>query len=303
MSQIVNNTPEGFHAWVVEERGRDKGTADLYVRYLRQSLSHPKGILGRISDKSLAPKTRHTIRAALKAWALFVDDKDLERRLKILKLPAAHRVSERVPIESRDDWYAIIDAVEDADYLPEYVRPCLGIIVIRGIRVGDVARTSKRDIEAAVRNGAITIETKNKQNSTFTVEPFQWCVDELATAQGKWRRIRDLLSPGAHPDLRQKAACEKMRRWLRVVADKAGVDIEPEQIYPHRFRRTYATQFLKEAKKTGHGLEDLQKHMQWKSLETAAGYVDHDEREALDRVASGLRRPQKNRKKSRKRQR
>jgi hypothetical protein len=59
---------EGFLAYL-ERIGRSDSTLALYKRHLRIAEEHPKGVLGRVTDRRLAPGTRRTVLAILKSYS------------------------------------------------------------------------------------------------------------------------------------------------------------------------------------------------------------------------------------------
>jgi hypothetical protein len=64
------------------ELGRAEGTVELYVRNVRScSQGRGKDLTARLIGSDLAPKTLHTHRAALYAWADFIGDPSLSTKL------------------------------------------------------------------------------------------------------------------------------------------------------------------------------------------------------------------------------
>jgi integrase len=72
-----------------------------------------------------------------------------------------------------------------------------------------------------------------------------------------------------------------VERALSTVAARLGI----EDLYPHRLRRTYATEYLRALGPDSEAPIKLQQHMQWASMTTAFMYVDHPRGAALDEVA------------------
>ena len=91
--------------------------------------------------------------------------------------------------------------------------------------------------------------------------------------------MRDLISPHA---TRKDSAAKAVGRVLKTVAEGAGLD--PNEMYPHLLRHTYATHYsnlCKDPKK-------LQAHMGWADISVAMNYVNAGTREELDEIADSL---------------
>ena len=69
---------------------------------------------------------------------------------------------------------------------------------------------------------------------------------------------------------------------MRRVAVEAGLD--PEEMYPHRLRRTVAVMFLQKA---NNDLPKLCAFMGWRDLSTAMQYVDYAKLEDIEAIWSG----------------
>lgn len=269
---------ERFADWL-REYNKSDGTIDLYVTDVRRAWAASGGPLSRLRDRQLAPKTRRHILAALRAYAEYAEDGELLVALKKIKLPPARRVSPRPPMTS-EQWYALQDTIDTAE-LAEPMRAVLGIMAVRGLRCGDVLRLTPREVRAALETGTLTYQAKGERWIEYTAAPIAKYLELLANERG-WKRVSDLISPKAVD--RPKAAHRAVMRHLRRCAARAGCD---GHVHPHRLRRTYAVHFYGEC---GGDLVALQEHMQWASLETARGYVDHSRREQLDKIAEKMRR-------------
>jgi integrase len=135
------------------------------------------------------------------------------------------------------------------------------------------------EVHDALRGGILSFVIKgNKRVEYHVTDNFSRFLELLETQERDWKRVEDLVSPRSKGD-RRRAAVIQIERLLRVVGEEAGLDAE--ELYPHRLRRTYAVEYLKQMKGDPEALVNLQQHMQWESLETAAGYVDHPRQEKL----------------------
>ncbi len=273
---------EDFSDWLVR-RGRDEGTAKLYVHHVRLALTHKKGYLGRLMDKSLAPKTRRTILASLRSWALFKDDPKLEKDLKDIKLPPAVRKTPKTPLE-RAAWVALINEIDRADYVSDATRAVLGLMATRGFRVGDVLRLTREEVGSAIESGTLGFEAKGSRRLEYRSKGFNRYLVLLMEHKAKWQRVEDIFT--ASDNNARKQAIANVSYALRKVAKKCGLD--PKQIHPHKLRRTYATYFLKEMAGDPEGLVKLKEHMCWADLTTASGYVDHVRKDELAEIEDRL---------------
>lgn len=269
---------DAFRAWMIK-RGRSAGTASLYVSHLRACFND-KPITSRLITKKLSPNTKRTILAALRAYGKWAEDGDLLSTLSDLKLPAAARVVEKRPLE-RDEWDRILDAVELVSDQP--FRAALRMICIRGFRVGDVCRMTRKQIDKALEQKTMTFEAKGERFIGWGTVLFEESLVELLASRN-WNRVADLLAPGAGEEYRWRAARLNISRRFRFLEREAG--LEKGSVTPHRMRRTYAVWFLKES---GGDLAALQQHMGWASLNTALKYVDHARAEELDAIAVRMR--------------
>jgi site-specific recombinase XerD len=270
---------DAFHAWVLR-RGRSETTADNYRWQVGRCLAAPR-VSDRIRDGALSPNSRRLALAALRAWGRFREDGKLLAELDDIRVPPAERVSEKIPLE-RDDWWNLIDAVASSPALEEHERQALLLICKRGIRAGGVTSLRKDHVTAALRNGILVFESK-KRTLRYGIDPIRAELEAIAALPGRWRTLADLLCPRGDESRRPSAARKHLWRLLRQVAGDAG--IRPEDIYPHRLRHTYATEFLRQV---GGDIEKLRKHMDWKDIKTAAGYAHHAKREELDQVAQQM---------------
>lgn len=80
-----------------------------------------------------------------------------------------------------------------------------------------------------------------------------------------------------------RAARLNVERVFSRLGEEIG--LEAGAVTPHRLRRTYAVNFLQAVDGDVVKLKD---HMGWASLQTAMRYVDHSQREELDKVAAAM---------------
>lgn len=274
------NNLEGFSEWL-RRRGRDPGTAKLYVTDVRLALRD--GPIERLLDDGLAPKTKRHILAALRSWASYTKDADLLLQLKDLKLPPPERVTDKKPLDE-DEWFSLIDQIESDKNIDETMGAILLLMAIRGFRCGDVLRLERKQVRSAVDDGALVFRAKGGRMVRFAAseEKFHAALEVLAGKTGSWKHVDELVCPSAEPETRRKSANQKVNRALRRAAGAVG--LTAADIYSHRLRRTYAVHFLRAMKGDPEALQKLQAQMQWANPNTLFEYTDYVREEALAAV-------------------
>lgn len=272
---------QGFKAWLVN-RGRATDTADGYANDVKATYRHPQAPLGRLRDKTLAPKTLRRSVASLRAWCKFTKDSALLEQISDIRLPPPMRKVAKVPL-TREEWDELVEEIDKAHYVSPYERACLGIMAVRGIRVGDVLRMKRVDLANAKASGVLSYEAKTGKRIELSIKPIAEYIDILLKEEG-WECVRDLISSRSQiPGAKQDSASQQLSRALKKVGEKIG--IRGKELYPHRLRRTYASHFLVAA---GNDLEKLRQHMSWSNIGTASGYADHSRAAELDEIADKM---------------
>ena len=194
-------------------------------------------------------------------------------------MPPPTRKNEKIPLE-HEDWQALVNLLETVKETPAVL--VIGLMAVRGFRVGDVLRMRKTDVEKALKSKVLTFEAKGGRYLNFGVsKPVARWLRPFVDYKG-WTTIASLLAPNSDTeDKAVKAAKMQVRRLLQTLGDEVGI----EGIYPHRLRRTVATYFLE---KVGGDIVKLKDWMQWQNINTVAGYVDHSRREELDLIGETL---------------
>jgi integrase len=264
------------------EYGLAAGTIRLYSHNVQKAYAEG-GFLRRLRDGELAPKTLRHIKAACRRWARFRGDDQLLVEADKIRLPPPQRKTAKVPL-TRDDLFALVDEIDAADYLDDAMRAELGLMASRGFRCGDVLRMRRSQAQTALRVGTLSYVAKGRRRLEFRVlDTFRPYLD-LLVSHPRWERVEDLISPRASEATRREAAGRAAARALELCGSKVGI----KGLYPHRLRRTYATEYLRALGPDAFAAVKLQQHMQWASLQTAMGYVDHDRGQELDDVAEAM---------------
>lgn len=265
------------------DRGLVERTQDVYCGIVARCARAPKGMTSRLKE-DLSPKYLRLMRAALLAWAMFAEDADLLLKVKRLRLPPAQRVKPKVPF-ARDEWRDLVERVRGAK-VDAPIRAVLFIIAVRGLRISDGLRIRRSDVRDALRTGRLSFEAKGRKRLEYDAAPIQEALRELAAIPGKWERVTDLIVTPAcrqtSPARRGKLAYKRVDRALRRIAK--GIP----GVHAHRFRRTYATEFLRKLHGDPVAMLRLQQHMGWARPDTAMQYVDAVSREKNDQVGNDL---------------
>lgn len=259
-----------YRAWLLAT-GRAPTTVDTYCRVLTQVLGakHPES---RLVDRKLAPKTRGVLKFALKSWYRFTKNADAVTVLDEIRLPPLTRrgAKSELPLEA---WRALVAEIRR---LPTYkpgaaaVQCVLLMMGLRGFRIGDVLRMTRREVAESIRDGVVTFEGKGGKRLTYDTamvrEPMEALL-KLGADQKKWSTVIDLCAAGVAPS----TGYMRCHRALKACAQRAGLP----NVHIHRLRRTYATHYLKFLKNDPQALIKLQHHMGWANITTAALYADH----------------------------
>lgn len=268
----VHKNADGFGAWLQSE-GRSPLTAKLYQQLMRHG---EKGL----RNDELAPKTRHTLRAALRAWAEYTEDPDLLKRVKRFKLPPAQRQAEKKPLPY-EEWIRLRSEIRHLPAAP--VSWVCGMLAERGFRVGDVLRLTRNDIMHGVATGTLGFTAKQGKRLQWPTKRFHTLLENFLEVKKPWKRVEDLVTNAGD---KRKIATQRVTRVLRRAAERAGLDAA--YVHPHRLRRTYAMEFLKALKNDPRALFKLLDHMGWENIETAKEYVGYVEREELADIEEKL---------------
>jgi len=280
MKSVTDKSIDGFRQWL-RRRGRGDGTVKSYLYQVRRCVEFEDPV-ERLLDTSKSPKYVHTIAAALRAWAKYTKDKELELELSEIRLPAAKRVKER-SVLTKEEWKKLRSEIDEADYITDPVRAGLGIMANRGFRRGDVLRLRKPEIASALKTGTLVYEAKGRKRLSFPLNDHWGSYLELVMKtpkRVKWERVYDLVSPASKVGSRMDTAGSTLSRALTYCGEAVGID----EIHPHLLRKTYATYFY-EACKDPVKLKD---HMQWSNIETAMLYVAASNRGELEAVAESI---------------
>jgi len=280
--EISEKNLSGFRDWL-RGRGRTEGTAETYCMNLRTCGADPKGLTHRLIAGDLAPTTLRCNLASLRAWALYAKDGTLSQTLADLRLPPPRRMKSRDPLD-REDWKRIVRHLQTCDMTNEAMRQILLIMALRGLRSGDVLRLRRAEVVRAVASGKLSYEGKGRKRIELSAAPIRGPLEALAQMRG-WDRVRDLLGTARSGETLASSALRK-KVWRAAIRTGAAAGID--EMNPHRYRHTFATQYLAQLAGDPNSIVKLQRYMHWESMGTAARYVDHVSREQLDKVGDDM---------------
>jgi integrase len=275
--EISERNLEKFRQWLLG-RGRSDDTAYLYTTNVRSCAEDPAGLTHRLISDKLAPNTVRGNLAALRSWATFAEDGRLLKQLGDLRLPPARRVRDKPPLGA-ESWKKIVRHLRSCTTRPPAMRHVLLIMAIRGFRSGDVLRLKRTEVVRALSTGKLAYEGKGRKRIEFSAEPIREQLEALAAFRG-WERVRDLIGTGTS----RRGLSRKVWRAAIRTAKAAGI----AEMNPHRYRHTFATNYLAELKGDPNAIVKLQKYMAWESMNTAARYVDSVSMDELDKIGAGL---------------
>lgn len=275
--EISDKNLAKFRGWLVE-RGRSDDTASLYISNVRSCASDKGGLTHRLVAGKLAPNTLRTNLAALRSWASYGKDTELLARLGDIRLPPARRVRTKLPLEL-EDWRRVVRHLQSCKMKNEAMRHVLLIMALRGFRSGDVLRMRRTELARSLDTGKLVYEGKGRKRIEVAVAPIRPQIEGLLEFKG-WERVGNLLGTSAI----KKVISKKVWRAARRTAKKIGIF----EMNPHRYRHTFATNYLKQLQGDPNAIIKLQKYMGWESMATAARYVDSVSQDELDVIGAGL---------------
>lgn len=245
-------------------------------------MEDPRGPVSFVLDdgNGLAPKTLRHFVAALRQWAVWREDVQLQKRLG---KPLARRLPQAVTIKPKSFlpknlWHELIRHVEL--HHQTVLGACISFMARRGSRVGDVVRMSRKLVVQALKQTSFQLPTKKRRFLQVDTDEVRWSLEIFVPEDG-WDRVEDLVSPGSDPGRRRKAAVTNVENGLRRIAGEIGI----ADIHPHLLRRTVAAHFLDEV---DGDMNKLMDYMGWTSLEVAREYVAMRDHSGLQKAARSM---------------
>ena len=256
----------GFSQWLDDELGLEPKSVSTYLRAVRQAVGeHPQEPWKILESRKLTKNSKVVYRAALKRWAEYTEDKALQDLLESRKIRKLLSVRGQKPpkkvlgLEPEE-----VDAfmVQLEEYRNEeagegtirvvaepWIWPCLSLTVKLALRAQvDLTWITREAAQEALRNGrTLTLVSKGRKERGI---PCSHALAELEALEREpeWSIVGELISPAATKV--NEAAYEKVRRWMKRVAQESGLD--PKLVHTHRFRHAAARWLLTKAVDQNH---------------------------------------------------
>lgn len=282
---------EPFRKWLRKRIG--EGSTATYLRAVESALTQfPNDPLKFVLQKHLSYSTRHTYLAALRSWAEYAEDEDLQTRLHAPELRRVFRDSRREEHRSRDRHdvqpfspeeekriYDVLKRWREDDELPAWQWPAVSMMFSLGLRAGaDLAGLTHRDVDAALRSGVeLVIVTKgNKERAVPAVLVLEE-LRALSELSQPWEILADLIVTDRSDGSSRKVtnAYERLRLCVKKLADDVG--IPQREMHTHRFRHSAANRLYEVTK----DIKKVQEFLGHNDAKTTMGYLKKHRTEAI----------------------
>lgn len=263
---------DGFRNFLLENR-RSANTAESYYCALR---AH--GYELSVFRKRLSSSVLRLVKAAQKMYAVWIGDDQRIRELSLIRIPNGF-VRERGSLDS-GQFESVVEAFH---FLNAPYRQVLVIQAMRGIRVGDILRMTRSEVERATKTNKLVFTAKGGRKLQYSVGRIVEYLQALLDINDRWRVVIDLFaSPGPR---RENRARDKIRYALGKI-QAANPDIS--RLYNHILRRTYAKKVLNALEGDPNAINKLTKHMGWSTPIMAMHYTDDVDAESVDEIMDEL---------------
>jgi len=149
-------------------------------------------------------------------------------------------------------------------------RAIFELLLSSGIRIGGLVNLKTSDVDLENRS-AVTFEKGNKERMIYFDAATELALREyLEVRQMTEKSGEKLFLSSMHPYKPLEIS------GVEILIRELGRSLGIKKIHPHRFRRTFATI----ASKRGMAIEDIQRLMGHKKIETTQIYIDSDEESA-----------------------
>lgn len=198
----------------------------------------------------------------------FVDYLQTQGIKKTTRLPKAKPRRRLLEARSIDDleWKALRAAFSHGTTREDEV---LYLVLASGLRVGDMLRTPRSELNKALTGGVLEVERKG---GTFVPVPIRGLENQLRALYAKMKKadssnVAEYVCPSNDSALAGECAYKRLSRHLKKVAEAVGVT---GRKHIHRLRRTLAVRGLKRTK----DLIAVQQMLGLSSVTSAQRYTD-----------------------------
>lgn len=260
-----------FEKWLAtHDNGLAPSTRALYCAVMAGLGSkNPIGMLEKA--RGMSPSHKTNLRAALRYWAEFTGDEELERKLstrRIGRLVASPgtKARRKAAALSPDELSRFLDELERTDE-PPYARPCIGLMAKLGLRVVDMLRLRLDLVEAAFEDGSLVVIGKGDKARRLPAEPVLGYLEELAEFSG-WECLADLISePREGQD---RAAYVKIMTLIQRISKRAGIG----KIRTHQLRKAVARKLYEDS---DHDIDLVSRILGHANIKTTMIYLETED--------------------------
>ena len=251
--------------------GKSKKTIDMYIRRLRafsDFIRIPfdevgtydiRFYLANIKDQGVSGRTLENYRSYISAFYQWMTREDFIAKNPCDKIPPIkYKDEEKRPFSDPE-----IDAIRGA-CLDERQRAMVEILVSSGIRVEELTNLNIDDVDLARLSVHVKEGKGSKERVTYMTE-----VCALHLKKYLFTRMDDRPALFVSLTKKERITPGGVRNILKEIAKRAAV----ENVHPHRFRRTFATNLARR----GMDIQTIAKLMGHSSIQTTMVYVSMDE--------------------------
>lgn len=262
-----------FTEWL-EAEGLSASSARLY------DLAKGKGLPG-LRDESLSPSRRDTIRKALRRYAQFTGDADLEAAVASVRIRGrSRRVKVVEALDPMTEYLSLLVAIKAGQAEP--LRSALLYLATSGLRISELLDLTHEVLREALEKGkSVTTQKGGYERWVFCATSDQWeAVSGLLDAMSYSKRAVWKLFLTRKRKTRE-GAMEAIRVGLTLAARQAGIT---KKVHPHLLRKAIAD-YLREK---GASLKVIQEMLGHRSERiTLRWYQDHAHPDEVLRFLQG----------------
>lgn len=281
-----------FQTWLTDLMSAS--SIRTYLRAVKFALrNYPDDPTKLLSRKDLTNSSRNTYRAALRMWAKFIGNNEMEEYLKSLEmrrvmknaLREEHRTRQKhdvQPFSSEEEKriYGVLKEWRDDMTRPRWQWPAISMMFNLGLRAGaDLAWLARKDVESARKSGtSLVIVTKGSKERELPAVLVTEEIQCLLDIEDEWEILADLIvQDRKHGDAyaRVRNAYERIRRCVKTLAEDAGID--PDEVHTHRFRHNAAWRLYRLTS----DIRMVQKFLGHESYNTTLGYLGKNQTEEM----------------------
>ena len=249
MARLLQMLPEveAFERHLIDERRREDGklrytprTAHAYAVAVNKVLHTPTGDFVAALVKAGPVPNWGMIHNAGLAWARWKKDEALTTRLKGIEPPEINYRETRPPTAA--DWDRIKATIRKLE--PEPQCSVLLLLATTGLRIDEVFRLTRRQVELAAINTEIVIMQKGKHKRDWAPSTKDKVLLRTLLTFSNWKVLRDIIDPNSNPTATDRqqyyTAYHLVRKRLQALCTEAGV----EYVRPHKYRHAVADDLI-----------------------------------------------------------